>query len=127
MEYILLSLVLAAVFAYIAYPILKPPGADLAVPNALDELMTQRDTDYQAIRDLDFDFQLGKLSAADYQALRERHKAHAASVLQQLDARGQTAPAQVGSAREPKMFCTNCGTPREPEDKFCRKCGNKLK
>lgn len=128
MEYILLSLVLAAVFAYIAYPILKPPPEEQFEPAALDELLTQRESAYQAIRDLDFDFQLGKLSQTDYNNLRERHKAHAASVLQELDARPLVAPApRPVATREVNLFCTNCGTQREPSDKFCRKCGNQLK
>jgi len=126
LEYLILSLVLAAVFAYIAYPILKPPREETIERNALDPLVTERDSAYQAIRDLDFDFQLGKLSATDYEALRERQKSHAASVLQEIDALGSAQPVQVGTTHEPKMFCANCGTPREPDDKFCRKCGNKL-
>ena len=127
MEYIILSLVLAAVFAYIAYPVLKPPLEETAERNALDTLVTERESAYQAIRDLDFDFQLGKLSSADYQSLREKQKAQAASVLQQIDALGSAQVVQTASIREPKLFCTNCDTPREPDDKFCRKCGNKLK
>ncbi len=127
MEYLILSLVLAAVFAYIAYPVLKPPPAESSEPNALDALVAQRDSAYQAIRDLDFDFQLGKLSVEDYRTLRERHKAHAVSVLQQIDALGQAQTVRTAPTREPKMFCTNCGTPREPDDKFCRKCGTQLR
>lgn len=127
MEYLIVSLILAAVFAYIAYPILKPPPEEIVERNALDPLVTERDSAYQAIRDLDFDFQLGKLSATDYETLRERQKAHAASVLQQIDALGQPPVAQAAPTRDTKMFCTNCGTPHEPDDKFCRRCGNKLK
>ena len=127
LEYLLLSFVLAAVFAYIAYPVLKPPHEETIERNALDALVAQRDGAYQAIRDLDFDFQLGKLSSTDYETLRERQKAHAASVLQEIDALGQTQTVQTAPTREAKMFCTNCGTPREPDDKFCRKCGNSLR
>ena len=127
MEYFILSLVLAAVFAYIAYPVLKPPREEIVERSALDPLVTERDSAYQAIRDLDFDFQLGKLSSADYQALRERHKALAATVLQQIDAVSSAQKVQAGTTTDAKVFCTNCGTPREADDKFCRKCGNPLK
>jgi hypothetical protein len=127
LEYLILSLVLAAVFAYIAYPILKPPPEEIVERNALDPLVTERESAYQAIRDLDFDFQLGKLSATDYETLRERQKSHAAAVLQEIDALGQPQIVQAAPTREPKIFCTNCGTLREPDDKFCRKCGNPLK
>lgn len=127
MEYFILSLVLAAVFAYIAYPILKPPREEIVASNAIELLVAQRDAAYQAIRDLDFDFQLGKLSATDYESLRERQKSQAATVLQKIDALGAAPAVRTAPTREAKMFCTNCGTPRESDDKFCRKCGNKLK
>ncbi len=86
LEYILIAILLAAVFAFIAYPILNPTREETSQPDALDALVAQRDSAYAALRDLDFDFQLGKLSPNDYQALRERYKAHAATVLQQIDA-----------------------------------------
>ena len=126
MEYLLLSLVLAAVFAFIAYPILQPPVAEPSETSARDALAAQREADYQAIRDLDFDFQLGKLSSADYQTLRERHKAHVAAVLQQIDALGPAVTVPTEPTRAAKLFCPNCGAPREPDDKFCRRCGNSL-
>ena len=131
MEYLLLSFVLAIVFAYLAYPVIKPPHAETLEPNTRtrDALVAERDFAYQAIRDLDFDFQLGKLSPADYQTLRDKHKANAATVLQQLDTLAPATPAETTPtpARDASLFCTNCGTRRAPDDKFCRKCGNRLK
>ncbi len=58
-------------------------------PGALDGLTAQRDSAYDAIRDLDFDFQMGKLSQTDYTALREKSKTRAALALQQIDALGE--------------------------------------
>ncbi len=95
MEFILIAILVVGVIAFIASPLRRG-----AVPlplastreeqsqssNALETLIAQRDSMYAAIRDLDFDFQLGKLSPGDYQTLRERYKARAASVLQQIDA-----------------------------------------
>lgn len=33
---------------------------------------------------------------------------------------------QVSSAATSGNFCTKCGTPSQPEQPFCAKCGNKL-
>lgn len=32
-----------------------------------------------------------------------------------------------GTGHELSMFCTGCGKHRDPDDKFCRYCGTKLK
>ncbi len=95
MEFILIAILVVGVIAFIASPLRRGIVA-LPLPstreeqsqssNALETLIAQRDSMYAAIRDLDFDFQLGKLSPGDYQTLRERYKARAASVLQQIDA-----------------------------------------
>lgn len=126
MEFVLVAIVLAAVFGSIAYPIFNPPRTEQNESNALDILIAQRDSAYQSIRDLDFDYQLGKLSETDYTALRERYKGHAAMTLEQIDAMIAPLANQVGLAREQGLRCGKCGTPYESGDKFCRKCGNKL-
>src|SRR5574341_2148201 len=87
LEFILIAILIAGVIAFIAYPLFTPRREeDSPSPNAPETLIAQRDSAYAAIRDLDFDFQLGKLSESDYRTLRERYKARAASVLQQIDA-----------------------------------------
>ncbi len=87
MEYIIIAAIIVVVIAVIAYPLFNGTGPETAsTPNALDEFIAQRDSAYDAIRDLDFDFQMGKLSQSDYEALRDKYKARAAQALQQIDA-----------------------------------------
>ncbi len=87
MEYLFVAILVVAVIAFIAYPFFSPsrvknePAAD-----ALDNWIAQRDSAYDAIRDLDFDFQMGKLSQNDYDALRNKYRARAAAALEQIDA-----------------------------------------
>ncbi len=87
MEYLLVAILVVAVIAFIAYPLFAPsrvknePAAD-----ALDNWIAQRDSAYDAIRDLDFDYQMGKLSPRDYEALRNKYRARAAEALEQIDA-----------------------------------------
>ncbi len=54
-------------------------------PEALRELLEEKETIYAAIQELDFDFKSGKLSAEDHQTLRQRHEAQAAAVLKRID------------------------------------------
>jgi cytochrome c-type biogenesis protein CcmF len=116
---------------------------------ALDALHKQRDAAYDAIRDLDFDFQLGKLSQSDYVTLREKYKTRAALALQQIDvavsddgALDAQIEAQVAQLRthpnrddaierevvhsRAALRCVNCGTPYRAGDRFCARCGAKL-
>lgn len=89
MEFVLAAIIVIGIIAFIAYPLFTTPRAETAeTPDALDGLVAQRDAAYDAIRDLDFDFQLGKLSQSDYAALREKYKTRAALALQQIDALG---------------------------------------
>ncbi len=152
MEYIIIAIIIVAVITAIAYPLFTGIRDDSAeAPDTLDTLVAQRDSVYAALRDLDFDFQLGKLSAQDHAAMRDKYKARAATVLQQLDAahadqaqaeietqvaqRRKTVPAdveaEIARLRAAKVQaagarCAKCGTPRKPGDQFCAKCGSKL-
>ncbi len=86
MEVIVIAVIVVAVLAFIAYPLftqrIEQPGI---AADALDSLIAQRDSAYDAIRDLDFDFQMGKLSQQDYESLRDKYKLRAAQLLQQID------------------------------------------
>ncbi len=168
MEIILIALMVVGVIAFIAYPLFTTQHGNMtSTPDALEVLMSQRDSTYDAIRDLDFDFQLGKLSQGDYAPLREKYKARAAETLKQIDAltdNGHQADvetqieAQVAQLRQAKedsietevarlrraktdsveaeiarmraarkeSRCANCGTPFQPGDQFCAKCGSQL-
>jgi uncharacterized protein involved in type VI secretion and phage assembly len=52
---------------------------------ALRDLQAEKETIFAAIQELDFDFKSGKLSAEDHEALRVRHEAQAAALLQRID------------------------------------------
>ena len=79
----------AVVFGVLAYPFLRAPRANPASAplngRQREELLSQRDAAYAAIRELEFEFQLGNLSQHDYDDLRARYRDRAAGVLQQLD------------------------------------------
>ena len=86
MELIVIALVVVVVIAFVAYPLFTATKEQITpTTDALDSLIAQRDSAYDAIRDLDFDYQMGKLSQSDYELLRDKYKARAARALQQID------------------------------------------
>lgn len=80
-----------AIFA-IAYPLFQNPtspsrSADALSDEGLTELVARREATYVALKELDMDYEMGKLMLADYQALRDRYRAQAVAILQELDSR----------------------------------------
>ena len=54
------------------------------------DLLDRKETVYAAIKEIEFDYQMGKLSEEDFQQLRQQYKDEAVSILKQLDnAQGQ--------------------------------------
>jgi len=83
-------IVVALAVGYVFYPLFRPPGRGLAsLPGGdaqLADLLNERDAVLQALRDLDFDYRMGRLSDQDYQVLRARYAARGVTILQDLDA-----------------------------------------
>ena len=105
LEIVLIAIMVVGVIAFIAYPLFSTPeGKITETPDALDVLIAQRDSAYDAIRDLDFDFQLGKLSQTDYAPLREKYKMRAVDALKQIDAlAGNGHPADAEAQIEAQV------------------------
>jgi hypothetical protein len=103
-----------------------------------EKLMTLR-----ALKELEFDRAMGKLSDADWQEMSGRLRARATGLIRQLDAgagyreqierdlakRLAEAPGPSDQSRATPIagnFCTECGTKNEADAKFCKNCGHKL-
>ena len=67
-----------------------------------------------ALRELEFEYQTGKVSEEDYAKLRARYARQAIAARDEL---GET----VGPGA-----CTSCGAPRKEGAKFCSACGAQL-
>jgi len=94
----------------------------------------------RAIKELEFDKAMGKLSESDWQDMSSRLRVRAASLMQRLDAgsgyrdqierdltkRLGQQPTPGASVAAPGHFCTECGTKNETDAKFCKNCGHKL-
>ena len=96
--------IVGATMAVILWPLLRARPA-MATGQSwerdrLDSLLSRRDSAYDAIRDLDFEYHLGNLSEADYLELRERYRERAAGVLRRLDRLDRSQPS-VGEQEQP--------------------------
>jgi hypothetical protein len=122
----------------------------LPATDPLLELQAQRDAIYQAIRDLRFDHQVGKVSEPDFAAFDAQLRGQAARVLQQIDALHQaeadpaleeSLEAEIAALRRVNgsgpvrpvpagqaglNFCPQCGHRLQAGDRFCGKCGMAL-
>jgi len=84
----LIGLAIAVIVAvYIAQPLIIKTRVKAAAPESpRDKLLAERDALYTTIRDLDLDFQTGKLVEADYRVTREKYTARGVEILKELDA-----------------------------------------
>jgi hypothetical protein len=107
MVFLAALLMSAVAFGVLAHPLLRPrrPGStkDRVDGRQREELLSQRDAAYAAIKELDFEYQLGNLSEQDYEDLRARYRDRAVGVLRQLDALGrEEAAARRPGGRRPQ-------------------------
>jgi hypothetical protein len=110
--------------------------------SAREQLLAHKFAILAAIREIDADAQVGKLEKADHQVLRRRYVSEGVAVLKELDAlpaedevdqaiesdltrlRSGDAPAAAPAAAG---YCHQCGARLDQADKFCAKCGTRVK
>ena len=96
----------------------------------------------RSLKELEFDFAMGKMAKADFDEMSGRLRARALGLMRQLDAGGgykeQIAKeiaarlAREGSGVDPEMaveapgLCPGCDTQNDPDAKFCKNCGAQL-
>ena len=88
----------AAVALFVFF--IQPDASDLAPHRSkLDQLLERRDTIYENLRDLRFEYRAGKYSEGDYEAMKNSLELEAAQVLVEID---QLTEAQTKRPRGPK-------------------------
>jgi len=105
-----LAVVLAALVAVLAIyfavsPLLQPGKATLLVEDdKLVELLGRKDSAMQAIKDLEFDYRLGKISQEDYERMDQRLRRQAIILMQQIE---KVAPASASLDQELEGIIAN--------------------
>ncbi|MBL7996331.1 zinc-ribbon domain-containing protein [bacterium] len=118
----------------------------------LDALISKKNKIYMDIKDLDFEFGIGKMAEEDYRSLRKQSMAEVADVIRQIDIGGGESPAGNGKITDDYLekliaakrkikvaqgeiviesqpailSCSQCGRENNIEAKFCSECGTKL-
>lgn len=111
------------------------------------ELEREKQALLKALKELDFDHQMGKVSDKDFADISSTYRARAIRVMRQLDDAGRdyeamiakevadrvgkpaaaTAAAATGVTPAPDPAkCAKCSTKNDSDAEFCKKCGNKL-
>lgn len=126
-------LLLAGVLAFVL--LVRPrdlPAPPQASPTQhLDE---RKAAIYENLRDLNFEYQLGKLSDEDYQKTKTGLQQELAKVLATIDEIVKGAPAKTTAQapapkitpKTPPYVCPHCGASFEKTMKFCGECGKSM-
>lgn len=127
MEIFIILALVAAVILIVGYPLVNSPkGQSQRVPQGItpenNELYGKREIVLEALRDLQFEFATGKLSAGDYEQLKGRYELEAAQVLYKIDALKPGKHKTPAGART----CPRCRAAMTDQEKFCTRCGAKL-
>jgi hypothetical protein len=103
---LLVGTVLAvASLLYVLFPLFRAELATTPLPTR--KFATRTSTALDALRELEFDRQTGKISDADYEALKGRYTEQALAVM-----RAGNAP-----------LCKKCGPRPESDADYCSSCG----
>ena len=137
------SLIAAGLAVFVATPLLSAEGAgNPTLPvdvTTLGDLKRRRLVVYENLKDLEFEFQAGKIAAQDYQSLRENYLGEAAALMAATQEAEQPKETDAVIEREiasrrafrkiqpPKDYvCPHCGFENPVPVKFCGECGTKI-
>ena len=92
---------------------------------------------YENLRDLTFEYRVGKLSDADYQTTKQDLQKELAKVMAEVDRVKSTLTGKAVAAQAPKpaprpaetegLICPSCNAKFEKPLKFCGECGKPMK
>jgi hypothetical protein len=84
---------------------------------------------YENLRDLQFEYRVGKLSDADYQQTKLNLQKELAAVIgeiEQTPAQAAAAPAKPAPKAKPDVVCPHCNATFAKPMKFCGECGKAM-
>src|SRR3989304_10454428 len=89
MTVLVLLLLAVPAFALTLYPLFRPKPQVSTVRSVREEeladLHSRRDSTYEALKDLEFEYQSGGLSERDYRDLEAKYKDRAIALIKRLD------------------------------------------
>ncbi len=138
--WVIFALFLIGFYWYTLYPLFDQRSAlEMSVRfnrgEALEQFIYKKLSIYTNIKDLDFEYQMGKISLQDYQAMRLECKKEASAVLVALDSFHYSNDAlkeveqrimQSLQSQSTAVFCPACNAKNEPDTKICQKCNQPI-
>lgn len=147
---ILFGLLIGACY-WIIHPLLQDDtgqnGFTSQPTDILKELKNKKDGAYAAIKELEFDLSMGKLTDEDFQILKRQYTQEAVGYMQEIDKlaspqatfskpvdtiaeeekeQGVKVIRNHKSAKRKLIYCTSCGEESAVVSKFCTACGSNL-
>lgn len=136
-------LICAALAVFVAAPLLSAEGAgEGTLPidvTPLADLKRRRLVLYENLKDLEFEYQSGKIAREDYFSLRENYVAEAAQLMiaaqdeERISSEGELIERLVAAHRAQRKqrpreeyVCPNCGFENPLPVKFCGECGFRI-
>jgi len=121
LAFVIGTVIALAAVAFVLYPLLVPSRPRTRSAEAPEEIPGS--TAVEALREIEFDRQTGKLSDADYATLKANYTERALAELRsEKDAPALTAK-QAPARRVP---CPQCGPRPESDAVYCSGCGRYL-
>ncbi len=137
-----LSLTLLAVFmilAYVFWPVLVHDNSEKGLiriksRGGEQELQAAMNTVLTDLKDIEFDYEIGKLTLEDFTELKTRYRRKAVEIIKEIEsARAEKNSSRQGASSkevwthgEPSGVCPQCGEACKPRDRFCGHCGYQL-
>jgi hypothetical protein len=134
---VIIALTCLIAIAVLAFVLMVRPQdlADVEPPSPFRHLDERKASIYENLRDLQFEYRVGKLSDADYQHTKQDLQKELAAVMAEVDKlkaqlNGNAAPAPPAAPSKPQpdgRTCSACGARFEKDLKFCGECGKPMK
>jgi hypothetical protein len=117
------------IFAFII--LIRPKDLPQAPPvSPTHHLEVRKAAIYENLRDLQFEYRVGKLSDQDYQRTKTELQTQLAGVLGEIEAIEQGAPKAKPAASKPSSqtatVCPHCAAKFPKPLKFCGECGKPM-
>nr|MCS5635581.1 zinc ribbon domain-containing protein [Myxococcota bacterium] len=116
------ALFLAALAAFFLFGPLRG-RREANKPASRSDWAVEREVLYESIRDLDHDFETGKIDEADYGVMRAELRSHAIELMREEK---QGPPSEPLAARTIGRACPSCGAAAQVAWRFCAECGSDL-